>query len=88
MNASEKRSSKNEINLIGMTTEEAIMELEEFIDGAVLSHIGTITVIHGKGTGALRNAVHARLRSHRNIKAFRLGKYGEGEDGVTIAEIK
>ena len=87
-NPTDKRSGRNEISLIGMTTEEAIMELETFIDGALISHLNTIYIIHGKGTGALRKAVHEKLRTMKNVKSFRLGKYGEGEDGVTIAELK
>jgi DNA mismatch repair protein MutS2 len=71
-----------------MTADEALLELDRFIDGAVLSGVNMISIIHGKGTGVLRNAVNQRLRSHPNIRTFRLGVYGEGENGVTIAELK
>ncbi len=81
------RSASTEVDLRGMATDEAILKMERFIDGAMLSNLNTVTIIHGKGTGALRSAVQQRLRSYRGIKSFRLGKYGEGEDGVTIVEL-
>ncbi|MGN0551282.1 MAG: endonuclease MutS2 [Acutalibacteraceae bacterium] len=77
-----------EVDLRGMTAVEAIMELDNAIDSAVLSNIGQITVIHGKGTGVLRKEVHAHLKHHKAIKEFRLGVFGEGENGVTIATLK
>lgn len=83
-----ERSGKNELDLRGMTADEAVMELLNFIDGAVLSGLGIVTIIHGKGTGALRKAVHDELRTHKGIRSFRLGVYGEGESGVTIVELK
>lgn len=64
------------------------MELENAIDSAILSGIGQITVIHGKGTGVLRREVHAHLKGNKAVKSFRLGVYGEGESGVTIVELK
>lgn len=79
---------KTEIDLRGQTVEEAIGNLMLFIDKCVLNNIMEIRIIHGKGTGALRSAVQDELRSHPNIKEFRLGVYGEGENGVTIASIK
>lgn len=82
------RSASGEIDLRGMASDEAILELDKYIDNAVLSGIGTITVIHGKGTGVLRKAVQDYLRHHKNIKTFRIGLFGEGENGVTIAELK
>ena len=82
------RDVKTELDLRGMTSDEALVELERFIDSCVLSGVPTVTIIHGKGTGALRAAVQQRLRKHRNVKTFRLGPYGEGEAGVTIAELK
>lgn len=81
------RSVQTEIDLRGKLTDEGILELDRFIDDALLSGIGQITVIHGKGTGAMRAAVHRHLRTHRSIKSFRLGVYGEGENGVTIVEL-
>ena len=82
-----QRSVSGEVDLRGMASDEAILELDKYIDNAVLSGITTVTIIHGKGTGVLRKAVQAHLRSHRNIKSFRTGSFGEGENGVTIAEI-
>ncbi|MEM1483657.1 endonuclease MutS2 [Oscillospiraceae bacterium PP1C4] len=82
------RQIKTELDLRGMTTDEALIEVDRFIDGSVLSGVTTITIIHGKGTGALRAAVQQRLKQHRNVKNFRLGVYGEGESGVTVAELK
>ena len=75
-------------DLRGKTVDEALMELDMFIDSAVMSGINEFTVIHGKGTGALRSAVQTHLRSHPQIKTFRLGVYGEGENGVTIVTLK
>ena len=83
-----ERSASGEIDLRGMASDEAILELDKYIDNAVLSGIGTITVIHGKGTGVLRKAVQDYLRHHKAIKTFRIGLFGEGENGVTIAELK
>lgn len=79
----------SEINLIGLTTTEAQMELERYISTAVMAHLSEVRIIHGKGTGALRAAVQQTLKKlGKQVKAFRLGRYGEGEDGVTIAELK
>ena len=83
-----QRSVSIEINVIGKNVEEALMDVDAFIDNAVLGNIPTIYIIHGKGTGALRKGIHAHLQKHRNVHVFRLGKYGEGEDGVTIVELK
>ena len=71
-----------------MTAVEAIMELENAIDSAILMNIGRLTIIHGKGTGVLRNEVHKYLKTCKYVRTFRLGVYGEGEAGVTIAELK
>ncbi len=79
---------QQEVDLRGMTAEEAIMELDNFIDSALLSGITLLTVIHGKGTGVLRKAVQERLKRHPAVKSYRLGNYGEGEAGVTIVELK
>ena len=83
-----ERDAKYEFDMRGMTVDEGIMELDRYIDGAVLAGIPSVTIIHGKGTGALRKAVHSFLKSNKNIITFRLGVFGEGEAGVTIAEIK
>jgi len=81
-------SVKPELDIRGMMTDEAIPVVERYIDSAVLARLNTITVIHGKGTGALRNAVHQSLKKNRQVKSFRLGRFGEGEMGVTIVELK
>ena len=83
-----EREAKYEFDMRGMTVDEGIMELDRYIDNAILSGIPSFTIIHGKGTGVLRKAVHDFLRHHKSIKTFRLGVFGEGEDGVTIAELK
>lgn len=82
------RKASMELNLLGYTVEEAIAETDKFIDGAVLRGQQTVYIIHGKGTGALRAAIQKHLRTHKNVKSFRLGRYGEGETGVTVVELK
>ena len=82
------RKVSKELDLRGMNAEEALLELDQYIDDCVLSKITQICIIHGKGTGILRSAVNQHLKRHVSIKTHRLGKFGEGEDGVTIAEIK
>ena len=77
-----------EINVIGRTVDEAIPEVEAFIDSAVISNLEEIRIVHGVGTGKLRAGIHEFLRKHRNVLEFRLGKYGEGETGVTIVKLK
>ena len=77
-----------ELDLRGQTVEEALMELDMFINRSILSNVGQVTIIHGKGTGALRAAVQSYLKHCRQIRTYRLGTFGEGESGVTIAEIK
>lgn len=77
-----------EINLIGMTTDEAIAHLDKYLDDAYLSHLPSVRIVHGKGTGALRTAVQNHLKRCKYIKSYRTGAYGEGEAGVTIAEFK
>lgn len=83
-----QRSVRTEIDLRGLTSEEALLESDRFIDEAVMAGLEKITLIHGKGTGALRAAIHKHLRGHPSVKSFRLGAYGEGEMGVTIVELK
>ncbi len=83
-----ERTARQELNLLGMTSDEAIMEVDRFIDAAVMSHLTIVYIIHGKGTGVLRKAVQAHLRKHKSVRTFRLGVYGEGESGVTVAELK
>jgi DNA mismatch repair protein MutS2 len=81
-------AAQTEIDLRGQTAEEALMNVDRFIDSAVLSGVGQLTIIHGKGTGVLRAAIHQHLKSHPNVKSYRLGTFGEGESGVTIVELK
>lgn len=83
-----QRSASMEINLLGMTVDEALMETDQFLDHAVMNGQTMVYLIHGKGTGALRTAIHEHLRRHKNVKSFRLGRYGEGEAGVTVVELK
>ncbi len=86
--SSKVQSISAEINLIGMTRDEALIELDKYLDDANLSRISQVRVVHGKGSGILRNAVHEYLRSQKHVKSFRLGEYGEGDAGVTIVEFK
>ncbi len=79
---------KTEIDLRGQTVDEAIMAADKYLDQAAMAHLTTVSIIHGKGTGALRSAIHDLLRHHPHARSFRLGKYGEGETGVTIVELK
>ncbi len=77
-----------EINVIGMTVHEALPEVEAFIDAAVIANLEEVRIVHGVGTGKLRAGIHEFLRGHKNVAEYRLGKYGEGETGVTIVKIK
>jgi len=82
------RSISMDCDIRGCDSIEGVYQMDAFIDNAVMSGLKTITIIHGKGTGVLRKAVHQRLKNHPSVKSFRLGIYGEGEDGVTIVELK
>ncbi len=82
------RKSSMELDIRGMTSDEGIMEVDGFIDNCIMSGIKIITIIHGKGTGALREAVHRFLKQNKYVKSYRLGVYGEGEAGVTVVELK
>lgn len=81
-------SVPSEIDLRGMMSDEAILAMERYLDSAVMGKLKTVTIIHGKGTGALRQAVQTELKKNRYVKSFRLGRYGEGEMGVTVVELK
>ena len=85
---SKTASVSPEINLIGKTVDEAISLLDKYLDDAYLAHLGTVRIVHGKGTGALRKAVHEHLKRQKIIKSYHLGEFGEGDAGVTIAEFK
>ena len=81
-------STSSELDLRGMMTDEAIPVMEKYIDSAVMGRLEKVTIIHGKGTGALRTAVSQNLKTNKAVKTFRLGRYGEGENGVTIVELR
>ncbi|MCR4647393.1 MAG: endonuclease MutS2 [Oscillospiraceae bacterium] len=83
-----ERKSSMELDIRGYACDDGVHEMEQFIDGAVLANIGTVTIIHGKGTGLLRKAVQQRLKSMKCVKSFRNGLYGEGEDGVTVVTLR
>ena len=85
---SKSYSISTEINLLGKTVDEALSELDKYLDDAYLAHLPSVRIVHGKGTGALRKAVQGYLKKSRVIKSFRLGEFGEGDAGVTIAEFK
>ena len=76
-----------EINLLGKTVDEAVSELDKYLDDALLSHLNTVRVVHGKGTGALRKGIHEYLRRQKHVKSYHLAEFGEGDAGVTIVEL-
>ena len=82
------RSAASELDIRGCTIDEGVMMTENFIAGALLTGLNTVTIIHGKGTGVLRKGIHDHLRKMKQVKEFRLGVYGEGEDGVTVVTLK
>lgn len=88
MKMSKSLSVSMEINLLGRTVDEALAELDKYLDDAYLAHLPSVRVVHGKGTGALRQAVHNHLKKLRYVKEYRLGEYGEGDAGVTIVTFK
>ena len=83
---SKSASVSTEINLLGKTVDEAIMELDKYLDDAYIAHLPSVRIVHGKGTGALRKGVHNYLRRQKHVKSYRLGEFGEGDAGVTIVE--
>ena len=88
MKMSKSMSVSPEINLLGKTVDEAIAELDKYLDDAYLSHLSPVRIVHGKGTGALRNGIHNYLKRLKYVKSYRLGAFGEGDAGVTIVEFK
>lgn len=82
------RKASMEINLLGYTVDEALNEVDKFLDSGMLRGQTTLYIIHGNGTGALRTAIQKHLRTHKAVKSFRPGRYGEGENGVTVVELK
>lgn len=85
---SKSRTAKTEINVIGKNVEDAVFVIDKFLDDASLAKLQTVRVVHGKGTGKLRDGIHQFLRKHPHVKSFRIGTYGEGEMGVTVVELK
>ncbi len=85
---SKSASVSTEINLIGKTVDEALAVLDKYLDDAYLAHLPSVRIVHGKGTGALRNAVHSHLKRQKYVKSYHLGEFGEGDAGVTIATFK
>ena len=84
---SKSLSVRPEINLLGKTVDEAVAELDKYLDDALLSHLNTVRVVHGKGTGALRKGIHEYLRRQKHVKSYHLAEFGEGDAGVTIVEL-
>ena len=85
---SKSSAVSTEINLLGMTTDEALSALDKYMDDAYIAHLPSVRIVHGKGTGTLRKAVHNYLRRQRHVDSFRLGEFGEGDTGVTIVKFK
>lgn len=85
---SKTRTVQSEINVIGLNVEEAIFVVDKFLDDACLSRLETVRIVHGKGTGKLKNGIHQFLKNHPHAKSFRLGTFGEGEMGVTVVTLK
>ena len=79
--------AKSELDIRGQTILDAVIEIDKFLDNAVLSHLTSVTIIHGKGTGALRSGVHSHLKTHPLVKKFNLASLGEGDTGATIVEL-
>ena len=85
---SKSASVSTEINLIGMTVDEALAHLDKYLDDAYIAHLPSVRIVHGKGTGALRKAVQQHLKRQKYVKNYHLGEFGEGDAGVTIAEFQ
>ena len=85
---SRNQSISAELNLLGLTTDEALNALDKYLDDARMSHLSSVRIVHGKGTGALRKAVHNYLRKQKWVKSYRLGDFGEGDAGVTIVRLQ
>ena len=85
---SKSRTAKSEINVIGLTVEEAIFVVDKFLDDSSLAKLQTVRIVHGKGTGKLKNGIHQFFKTHPHVSSFRMGTFGEGEMGVTVVELK
>jgi DNA mismatch repair protein MutS2 len=86
--ASKAKFISPEINVIGQNVEDAIYVIDKYLDNCVMSGISPIRIVHGKGTGKLREGIHQYLKKHSHVKSFRIGTFGEGEMGVTVVELK
>ena len=82
------RRVSQEVDVRGLNSEDALIETDKFLDDAFLAGLGEVMIIHGKGTGVLRATIHDHLRYHPHVQSYRLGKYGEGETGVTVVKLK
>ena len=85
---SKSLSVKTEINLLGYTVDEAVAALDKYLDDAIIAHLPSVRVVHGKGTGALRKGIHTYLQRQKHVKEFHLAEFGEGDAGVTIVTFK
>ena len=88
MGLSKSMNVGTEINLLGKTIDEGLNELDKYLDDAYMAHIPVVRVVHGKGTGALRDAIHRYLKKQRHVESYRLGEFGEGDAGVTIVTFR
>ena len=86
--SSKTKNASTEVDVRGQMLEEAVMNVEKFLDDCYLAGVSPVSIIHGKGTGVLRRGIGEMLKKHRYVKAYRPGRYGEGETGVTIVELK
>ncbi|MEE1200547.1 MAG: Smr/MutS family protein, partial [Christensenellales bacterium] len=82
------RAVETECDVRGNSLEEALLAVDMFLDGAIMNRLREVTIIHGKGTGILRSGIHKHLKTHVAVRDFRLGRYGEGEDGVTVVTLR
>ena len=87
MNIGKASTVSAELNVIGLTVDEAVAKVDKYLDDACLCHLSKVRIVHGKGTGALRNGIHAFLRGCSHVSGFHLAQYGEGDAGVTIVEL-
>ena len=85
---SKAKNVSSEINVIGFNVDEAIFVIDKFLDDCTIANLQTVRIVHGKGTGKLREGIHKFLKSNSRVKSFRIGTYGEGEMGVTVVELK
>ncbi|MCI9015844.1 MAG: hypothetical protein HFJ53_01580 [Clostridia bacterium] len=88
LNSFKSKTIKSEINVIGYNVEEAVFTIDKYLDDCIIAKLNTVRIIHGKGTGTLKNGIHSFLKTHSHVKNFRLGTFGEGETGVSIVELK